>query len=234
MQTTTPSTPAAPSPAAAIQERYAARVKARLERPEISVTDARDGILDCFIATYFQGVQLGLRSLAAIEGGDAEVARVTAAMFRRRLREHGTSFEAPTVAALALVKDEVDAELHVTELPAELRGVHDQVCTLLLAKADGALPHRAGRSAVEAGGTATTAVATAPRPLPPPPAPPQPPPLAAAGSATAGPAATELRRVLERHLARVGADAAAGAPAAAVRKGLAQAEALLVALDAFA
>ena len=137
MQTTSPT-------AAAIQERYAARVKARLERAEITVADARDGLLDCFLASYFQGVHLGLKSLAAIEGGDDEIARVTAAMFRRRLRAHGASFEAPTVAALAQVKDEVDAELHLIELPAELRGVHDQVCALLLAKADGALPHRRG------------------------------------------------------------------------------------------
>ena len=96
-----------PSPtAAAIQERYAARVKARLERAEITVADARDGLLDCFLASYFQGVHLGLKSLAAIEGGDDEIARVTAAMFRRRLRAHGASFEAPTVAALAQVKDQ--------------------------------------------------------------------------------------------------------------------------------
>ena len=216
MQTTSPT-------AAAIQERYAARVKARLERAEITVADARDGLLDCFLASYFQGVHLGLKSLAAIEGGDDEIARVTAAMFRRRLRAHGASFEAPTVAALAQVKDEVDAELHLIELPAELRGVHDQVCALLLAKADGALPHRPGRSAVEAGGTAASAIAAAPiaRPLPPPPTPPS-------------AAAADLRRVLERHLARAGADAAGGASTAAVRRALAQAEAVLAAIDAFA
>ena len=109
-----------PTPAA-IQARYAARVKARLERAELTIVDARDGLLDCFLATYYQGVTLGLKAVAAIEGGEDEVARVTAAMFRKRLRLHGTTFEAPTLDALALVKDEVDRELHVVELPAELR-----------------------------------------------------------------------------------------------------------------
>lgn len=152
-----------PTPAT-IQERYASRVKARLERPELTAIDARDGILDCFLATYYQGVTLGLKSIAAIEGGEDEVARVTAAMFRKRLRLHGTTFEAPTLDALALVKDEVDRELHVVDLPAEIRGVHDQVCTLLLAKADGMLPHRPGRSVAEAGAATSVAMPATPPP----------------------------------------------------------------------
>lgn len=212
-----------PTPAT-IQERYASRVKARLERPELTAIDARDGILDCFLATYYQGVTLGLKSIAAIEGGEDEVARVTAAMFRKRLRLHGTTFEAPTLDALALVKEEVDRELHVVDLPAEIRGVHDQVCTLLLAKADGMLPHRPGRSVAEAG--AATSVAM-------PATPPRPPARPAPASAAVAPA-DELRRVFERHLARVGHDASAGASTAALRRALAQAEAVLVALDAFA
>ncbi|MEZ4401017.1 MAG: hypothetical protein R3B06_13410 [Kofleriaceae bacterium] len=217
-------------PAATIQERYAARVKARLERTEITPTDARDGILDCFLATYFQGVTLGLKSLAAIEGTEDDVARVTAAMFRRRLRNHGVTFEAPTLEALAEVKDEVDRELHVIELPAEIRAVHDQVCTLLLAKADGTLPHRGARAVVTApppvaaaptAPVATTAAALPPRPPRPAPAP------------VPGGAAEELRRTLERHLTRLGADAAAGLSTEQLRRGMVQAEALLAAVDAF-
>lgn len=230
MQTTT---------ATAVQERYAQRVKARLDRPHITLADARDGIVDCFIATYFQGVSLGLRSMVGIDGSDDDVARVTASMFRRRLREHGASFEAPTVDALTAVKDEVDRELHLTELPAEIRGVHDQVCALLLAKADGALPHRPGRSSVAAAGTQapapsptanTAASPTPPRPMPLPPAPSTPAPTPTPRTTTDD----ELRRVLERHLAEVGREATAGASTAAVRARLAQAEALLVAIEAFA
>ena len=207
-----------------IQERYANRVKARLDRPLITVAEARDGILDCFIATYFQGVAMGLKSLVAVEGGDDEVARVTAAMFRRRMREHGASFDAPTIDALLAVKDDVDRELHVTELPAEIRGVHDQVCSLLLAKADGSLAHQPGRSAVAPAASATTAAAAAPRPLP---SPPPPPSNAAAGLGD------ELRRVLARHLQQVAKDVVAGAAPDAVRAALARTETLLAAVVAF-
>ncbi len=225
-----------PSPtAAAVQARYAQRVKARLDRPAIAIADARDGIVDCFIATYFQGVALGLKSLVAIDGTDDDVARVTAAMFRRRLRQHGVSFEAPTVEALTAVKDEVDRELHIGELPADLRAVHDQVCTLLLAKADGSMPHQPGRSVVEPSASAPT-IAT-PAPLPAPPVPPA-APRAAAPAPTPAPATAtvpeELRRTFERHLGEVGRAATTGATTAALRARLAQAEALLVALDAFA
>nr|MBP9862710.1 hypothetical protein [Kofleriaceae bacterium] len=44
----------------------------------------------------------------------------------------------------------------------------------------------------------------------------------------------ELRRTFERHLGEVGRAATTGATTAALRARLAQAEALLVALDAFA
>lgn len=231
----------AASPAAAVQARYAQRVKARLDRPAIAIADARDGIVDCFIATYFQGVALGLKSLVAIDGTDDDVARVTAAMFRRRLRQHGVSFEAPTIEALTAVKDEVDRELHIGELPADLRAVHDQVCTLLLAKADGALPHQPGRSAIEPSASAppSPSATTVAAPLPPPtvtPPAPRPPAPAPAPASPAAPSTVpdELRRTIERHLVEVGRAATTGATTAALRARLAQAEALLVALDAFA
>ena len=231
--------PTTTAPAAAVQARYAQRVKARLDRPVIAIADARDGIVDCFIATYFQGVALGLKSLVAIDGTDDDVARVTAAMFRRRLRQHGVSFEAPTIEALTAVKDEVDRELHFGELPADLRAVHDQVCTLLLAKADGTMPHQPGRSAVEPSASAppspSATTIAAPSPVPAPPVPPTAPRAPAPTPATAPvTVADELRRTIERHLIEVGRAATTGATTAALRARLAQAEALLVALDAFA
>jgi hypothetical protein len=147
---TTPpaATASTPPPPAPLHEAYVKRLKARLARPTISVADARDGILDCFVSTYFEGVNHGLRQLVGVKAEPDEVARVAAQMFRSRLAKQGVSFDAPTLEALSKVKEEVDHEFHFAELPAEHRAVHDQVCTLLVAKADGTLAHRGDRSVV--------------------------------------------------------------------------------------
>ncbi len=236
--------------ATAIQERYAARIKARLARPALDVRDARDGILDCFIATYHAGVAGGLQSILGVHGSEDEVSRVTTAIFRRKLAARGGSFDAPTVEALTLVKDEVDHELHVHELPAELRGVHDQVCALLLAKTDGLLAHDGDRSAMRvtassappvstSAATITAGAAVAPV------APVAPviavaPPTITGGVALTRPVVdhgvrvtVELRAALATCLEGLAAQAVAGATTASLDRGLARAARLIATLADF-
>lgn len=134
----------------AVQQKYASRIKARLAAPRIDVTVARDGMLDCYVATYFGGLKQGIAGTLGINASEEQVIQVARSLFRRRLREHGASFEAPSVEALDRVKREVDRELHFEELPGELRGLHDQVCTLMIGKAEGGLEHRGDRSAIHA------------------------------------------------------------------------------------
>lgn len=136
------------SEVANVQERYAARIKQRLAQPSIDVAAARDGILDCYVATYFGGLKQGIGGYLGIDASEEQVARVAEALFRKRLKQHGSAFEAPSVEALDRVKQEVDHELHFEELPGELRGLHDQVCSLMLSKADGTLDHAGDRSVV--------------------------------------------------------------------------------------
>ncbi len=225
--------PASDSRPTAIQERYALRIKQRLAQPRLELRDARDGILDCFVATYHAGVANGLESILGIRGSETEVGRVTTAIFRRRLSTHGVTFEAPTVDALAAVKAECDDELHIAELPSELRAIHDQVCALLLAKVDGLLGHTGDRSAVRTAPPPDGApVRTAP-PLP---------PMSAATPAAAAPrpqstpedrAKAELRRTLALWLREVGERAQQGADPSALARDLARASQLLAALTAF-
>lgn len=132
-----------------IHEAYVQRVKARLARPSISVEDARDGILDCFVSTYHEGLTAGLRGIVGVEARPDEIARVAAGMFRKRLKAHGVTFEAPTIDALAAVKEEVDQEFHFAELPTEIRGMHDKVCNLMIAKAEGLIKHQGDRSVLQ-------------------------------------------------------------------------------------
>lgn len=139
----------------AVRQKYAARIKARLGQSEIDVQAARDGMLDCFVATYFGGLEHGIKGYLGIDAKEEQVAQVAQSLFKKRLRAQGSSFESPSVEALDRVKQEVDAELHFEELPAELRGLHDQVCTLMLSKADGALEHHGDRSVVKGAAAAT-------------------------------------------------------------------------------
>lgn len=138
-----------PEHVSAVQERYATRIKARLASRNVDAQSARDGILDCFVATYFGGLQQGIGGYLGIDASEEHVARIAQALFKKKLVAHGATFDAPTVDALDKVRMEVDKELHFHALPAELRGVHDQVCSLMLSKAEGSLSHNGETSAVK-------------------------------------------------------------------------------------
>lgn len=174
---TSPSTTVTATAAPKIHQRYVDRVRGRLAKPHITVEDARDGVLDCFVSTYHEGLTAGLQGVVGIGAGPDEVARVAAGLFRKRLRAHGASFETPTIEALAKVKAEVDEELHFHELPAELRSTHDRVCELLLTKAEGIMPHHGDQSAVRA-----TPTVAAPTPVVISPAPPVATPVRSSGA----------------------------------------------------
>ncbi len=107
-----------------VQARYAKRIKARLAQPKIDMASARDGILDCYVSTYFGGLKMGISGYLGIDASEEQVAHIAQNLFRKRLREHGSSFENPSVEALDRVKQEVDEELHFDELPAEIQGLH--------------------------------------------------------------------------------------------------------------
>lgn len=152
-----------------VQARYAKRIKARLAQPKIDMASARDGILDCYVSTYFGGLKMGISGYLGIDASEEQVAHIAQNLFRKRLREHGSSFENPSVEALDRVKQEVDEELHFDELPAEIQGLHDQVCSLMLSKAEGQLEHTGDRSAVSspapARSSAPAPAAAAPAPI---------------------------------------------------------------------
>jgi len=132
-----------------VQEKYVSRLRARLARPEITLTDARDGMLDCFVSTYHTGVKQGLNGILGVDASPDQVAQVTTRMFKDRLSKRGVSFDAPTAEALNDVKEELDRELHFEDLPVEVSATHDQVCSLLLAKADGLIEHHGDQSVLD-------------------------------------------------------------------------------------
>lgn len=131
------------------REKYAKGVKQKLAATTITELEARDGLRDCFVASYLGGVAQGLDNFN-LRGDVRQVENVVEAIFRRRLKAHGTTWETPTVHGLQSVKDEIDVETHMNELPPELKSIHDQVCTLLIGKARGDVGHVGDRSVVKA------------------------------------------------------------------------------------
>ncbi len=173
MMSATPQTTPSATKDDALRDKYVARLRARLSRPAITVEDARDGMLDCYVSTYHAGVEHGLKGILGVDASPDQVAQVASKMFRDRLSQRGVSFEAPSVEALSDIKDELDGEFHFSELPVEVSATHDQVCSLLLAKADGLLEHHGDRSVLAKDDPATSPTETPPsapvRSAPPPP-----------------------------------------------------------------
>ncbi len=193
--------------AKSVAERYAQTIKGRLSKKTINVAEARDGILDCFVASYHNGLAHGMKAVLDINAGPEDVARVAAPIFRRRLKNHDAPFEAPTIAALAAVKEEADRELRFDELPAEFRAVHDQVCNLLLAKAEGQIAHEGDRSVLE-------------------------PPRSAGRASIGAGVSGSLRRALETDL-RESADCAVVEPVSGLRARLQRSLRLLDSIEEF-
>lgn len=230
-----------PAAAKAVSERYAVTVKARLAKQKIDVLEARDGMLDCFVATYHNGLSAGMKAMLDVDATPEDVARIAAAIFRRRLKNRNVPFEAPTIDALAAVKEEADREFHFEELPAEFRAIHDQVCALLLSKAEGTMGHHGDQSVLARPAAATTpapgyAIA-APSPAPRSPsvasAPPRRPdsePLV--GGTSRSSVSAPLRRALDTYL-RETADRSGKDPIVALRGRLHRALRLLESIEDF-
>lgn len=214
-----------------VQEKYVARLRARLARPKITIEDARDGMLDCFVSTYHTGVKQGLKGIIGVNATPDQVAQVTARMFRDRLEKRGISFENPTADGLNAVKEELDEEFHFSELPAEMSATHDQVCSLLLAKADGLIDHDGDRSVVKGNAASASTVRELHKPpviRPPMPradrsatraVPTVPPPAATiAPRGAANPVTDNLRRALVSYLDETCKMAATASPSELIRR----------------
>jgi hypothetical protein len=141
--------PSAVTQVSLTREQLVSRIKPRLAAKNLTVFEARDGICDCFVSTYLGGIDAGVSALQ-IKASSSELQRIAEQIFKRRLVKHGATWESPNVDALERVKLEADAELHFDQLPAELSAMHDQVCSLLIGKVSGLLPHRGDKSVVTA------------------------------------------------------------------------------------
>ena len=123
-------------------------IKLRLAQEKINIDDARDGMMDCYYSSYLGGVSLGLQGFN-IHGDIPSIHKFIKKTFKDKLQKNGASWQRPTVKALESIKEEMDQETLISDLPAELKTVHDNVCTLLISKASGDLGHYGDKSAIK-------------------------------------------------------------------------------------
>ena len=116
--------------------RYTDRLRALLSRASLDVEEARDGMVDCYVATYFGGLERGRSGYFGIDASASQIERVAKALIRSRLRAGGGSYDDPTITELDRVRIEVDEELQLEDLPGDLRELHDQLCRQLINKAE--------------------------------------------------------------------------------------------------
>lgn len=124
--------------------RYTDRLRALLSRPSLDAEEARDGMVDCYVATYFGGLERGRSGYFGIDASASQIERVAKALIRSRLRAAGGSYEHPTIGELDRVRVEVDEELQLEDLPGDLRELHDQLCRQLITKAEESHGARSG------------------------------------------------------------------------------------------
>lgn len=113
---------------------FEASLRQRLALDKLSPEDARDGIIECFVATHRKSlVQEGpaTESLPAYQGKfEASVRR----MMREFFAAQGASFDEPRIELLQQARLHLEEKLGLDNVPEPILAEHNEVCTELISK----------------------------------------------------------------------------------------------------
>lgn len=113
---------------------FEASLRERLALDRLSPEDARDGIIECFVATHRKSlVQEGpaTESLPAYQGKfEASVRR----MMREFFAAQGASFDEPRIELLQQARLHLEEKLGLDNVPEPILAEHNEVCTELISK----------------------------------------------------------------------------------------------------
>lgn len=109
-------------------------LNARLRKTNLSVIEARDGLLESFCLTNRTVLENG-KPVVHHDTKACELDRMTEALAKATFREVGADYHMPTLENLFKVKDTLETKLKFEERPSEVYRRHQAACQQLLEKA---------------------------------------------------------------------------------------------------
>lgn len=114
---------------------FAASLTARLAMDILSPQDARDGLIECFVASYRKTFPKGSQTPDAIASSEGRFEARVRKMMREFFTSEGASFDEPPVELLESAKSYLEHRLGIQGLPGGILAEHNKICTELIAKA---------------------------------------------------------------------------------------------------
>lgn len=109
-------------------------LNARLRKTNLTVLEARDGLVESFCLTN-RTVLDGGKITVKHDQKSCELDRMTEALAKAAFREVGGDYHMPTLENLYKVKDTLEAKLKLAARPQEVYRRHQTACQQLLEKA---------------------------------------------------------------------------------------------------
>jgi len=113
---------------------FEASLRQRLALDRLSPEDARDGIIECFVATHRKSLApegAGTVSAAALQGRFETRIR---GMMREFFAEQDASFDEPRIELLEKAKSYLEERLGIQGLPGGILAEHNKICAELISK----------------------------------------------------------------------------------------------------
>ena len=109
-------------------------LNARLRKTNLSMLEARDGLVESFCLTNRSILESG-KTIVKHDQKACELDRMTEALAKATFREVGGDYHMPTLENLYKVKDTLEAKLKLSSRPQEIYRRHQAACQQLLEKA---------------------------------------------------------------------------------------------------
>jgi len=109
-------------------------LNARLQKNNLSLLEARDGLLESFCLTNRTVMENG-KAVVRHDSKVCELDRMTAALVKATFREIGADYHMPTLENLFKVRETLEGKLKFGERPFEICRRHQATCQQLLEKA---------------------------------------------------------------------------------------------------
>ena len=100
---------------------------------EITGTQAREAVLGCYVSIHKRTIERGA-SLLGQNLDDSAAESIAEASARRAARSLGLDYNNMSAADLRLLKVELDKQHQFDSVDADLRGIHDNTCNVIISK----------------------------------------------------------------------------------------------------